>query len=68
LTINFLIINRKVPKPLNRIIYGISSGGIKVSSASSKVSKTSKELAEGAAHQASGIEENSAALQQIDSI
>jgi len=68
LTINFLLINHKVTKPLNRIIYGISNGGVKVSSASQKVSKTSKELAEGAAHQASGIEENSAALQQIDSI
>ena len=68
LTLNFLIINFKVTKPLNRIIYGISNGGIKVSSASRKVSRNSKELAEGAAHQASGIEENSAALQQIDSI
>jgi len=68
LTLNFLLINFKVTKPLNRIIYGISNGGIKVSSASRKVSRTSKELAEGAAHQASGIEENSAALQQIDSL
>jgi len=68
LTLNFLLINFKVTKPLNRIIYGINSGGIKVSSASRNVSRTSKELAEGAAHQASGIEENSAALQQIDSL
>ena len=68
LIVNFLLINLKVTKPLNRIIYGISNGGIQVSSASRKVSRTSKELAEGAAHQASGIEENSAALQQIDSI
>ncbi len=68
LTINFLLINRYVTKPLNRVIYGISNGGVKVSSASHKVSKTSQDLAQGALQQAAGIEENSAALQQIDSI
>jgi hypothetical protein len=68
LVLNFLVINRNLTKPLNRIIYGISNGGVRVSSASQKVSRTSKDLAEGSAHQASGIEENSAALQQIDSI
>jgi methyl-accepting chemotaxis protein len=68
LTLNFLFINAKVTKPLNRIVYGINNGGVKVSNASRSVQDSSKELAEGAAHQASGIEENSAALQQIDSL
>ncbi|MEW6187527.1 MAG: methyl-accepting chemotaxis protein, partial [Thermodesulfobacteriota bacterium] len=68
LVLNFLIINQRVTKPLNRIIYGINNGGVKVANASSMVRVASKELAEGAAHQASGIEENSAALQQIDSL
>ncbi len=39
-----------------------------MANASRLVRRSSKELAEGAAHQASGIEENSAALQQIDSL
>jgi hypothetical protein len=68
LIFNFLVINVMVTKPLNRIIYGINNGGVKVSNAARMVRVSSKELAEGAAHQASGIEENSAALQEIDSI
>ncbi len=68
LILNFLFINSMVTKPLNRIIYGINNGGAKVSNASKLVRISSKELAEGATHQASGIEENSAALQQIDSL
>jgi hypothetical protein len=65
---NFLLINRLVTKPLNRIVYTIYGGAIKVANNSGLVRIASKELAEGAAHQASGIEENSAALQQIDSL
>jgi hypothetical protein len=68
LFLNFLWINYAVTKPLNRIVYGINNGGVKVANASRLVRVSSKELAEGAVHQASGIEENSAALQQIDSL
>ncbi len=68
LVLNFLVVNYQLTKPLNRIIYGISNGGTKVADASRLVRVSSKELAEGAAHQASGIEENSAALQQIDTL
>ncbi|MCP4590024.1 MAG: hypothetical protein GY842_04720 [bacterium] len=56
---------RRIAKPINRIIEGLSEGAERVNEAAEQVSGASQQLSDGASNQASSLEETSSALEQM---
>lgn len=63
----FLIIRRRVIRPVREIIGGLNSGAGQVADAAEQVSASSQTLAEGASQSAASIEETASSLEEISS-
>ena len=59
---------RRIAKPVQRIVDGLSDGADQVASASAQVSSSSQHLAEGASVQASSLEETSSSLEEMSTM
>lgn len=57
--------SRRIARPLDRTIRGLSEGSELLTSASSQISSAGAQLAQGAAEQAAALEESSAAMEEI---
>lgn len=64
----FFLFARGITKPIQKIIEGLNSGSVQVSSASSQVSSASQSLADGTSRQAASIEETSSTLEEMSSM
>ncbi|MCO6438231.1 MAG: DUF3365 domain-containing protein [Phycisphaerae bacterium] len=63
----FVILTRKVIRPMNAVVCSMREGAEQVDDASQQVSSAAQQVAEGATEQASSLEETSAALQELSS-
>ena len=63
-----IVFTRRLVKPIDRIVSGLSEGADQVASASGQVSSSSQLLAEGASAQASSLEETSSSLEEMSSM
>ena len=59
---------RRIAKPVQRIVDGLSDGADQVAAASNEVSSSSQHLAEGASVQASSLEETSSSLEEMSTM
>jgi methyl-accepting chemotaxis protein len=59
---------RRIAKPVQRIVNGLSDGADQVASASAQVSSSSQHLAEGASVQAASLEETSSSLEEMSTM
>jgi len=64
----WLLVNRFVGRPLNRLAGTLGQGAHKVASASGQISDSSQTLAEGASEQAAALEETTASLEEMRSV
>ncbi|MBN1343314.1 MAG: methyl-accepting chemotaxis protein [Phycisphaerae bacterium] len=60
-----LAVTRRITRPVNRIIAGLSEGADQVHEAACQVSAASQQLAQGASEQAGSLEETSSALEEM---
>jgi methyl-accepting chemotaxis protein len=63
-----VLITKRITRPLNKAIAGLSDGAEQVASASSQVSSASQSLAEGASEQAARLEERSSSGEEMASM
>ena len=64
----YVVTQRSVVKPINRIIAGLRQGAEQTASVSGEVSASSQSLAQGASEQAAGIEETTASIEEMSSM
>ncbi|MGR3317880.1 MAG: methyl-accepting chemotaxis protein [Candidatus Anammoxibacter sp.] len=62
-----LLVTRSITKPINKAIYGLTTGAEQLGSAADQVSDSSQQMAEGASEQAASLEETSSSLEQMSS-
>lgn len=61
-------ITKSITKPINKVIYNLTTGAKQLESASDQVSSSSQQLAEGATEQAASLEETAAMLEHMSTM